>query len=187
MTRQLQAVNTGKIENKTAYVISDFQKNITDFENFKDTTLEVNLIPLQSVQEKNISIDSAWFDSPVQMMNQTNTLVIRVKNHSDREAENIRLSLKHEGQVKPVGTLTIPPRASKTDTINITILRTGWHEAELNITDYPVQFDDNYFFSFNVAEVINTLVINESTPNNCLLYTSPSPRDATLSRMPSSA
>ena len=24
-------------------------------------------------------------------------------------------------------------------------------------------------------------------PNNCLLYTSPSPRDATLSRMPSSA
>ena len=168
MTRQLQAVNTGKIENKTAYVISDFQKNISDFDNFKDTTLEVNLIPLQSVQEKNISIDSAWFDSPVQMMNQTNTLVIRVKNHSDREAENIRLSLKHEGQVKPVGTLTIPPRASKTDTINITILRTGWHEAELNITDYPVQFDDNYFFTFNVAEVINTLVINEGNPNKYL-------------------
>lgn len=168
MTRQLQAVNTGKIENKTAYVISDFQKNITDFENFKDTTLEVNLIPLQSVQEKNISIDSAWFDSPVQMMNQTNTLVIRVKNHSDREAENIRLSLKHDGQVKPVGTLTIPPRASTTDTINITILRTGWHEAELNITDYPVQFDDNYFFTFNVAEVINTLVINEGNSNKYL-------------------
>ena len=168
MTRQLQAVNTGKIENKTAYVISDFQKNITDFDNFADTTLEINLIPLQSVQEKNISIDSAWFDSPVQMMNQTNTLVIRVRNHSDREAENVRLSLKHEGQVKPVGTLTIPPRASKTDTINITILRTGWHEAELNITDYPVQFDDNYFFSFNVAQVINTLVINEASPNKYL-------------------
>ena len=27
----------------------------------------------------------------------------------------------------------------------------------------------------------------ESRPRNCLLYTSPSPRDATLSRMPSSA
>ena len=26
-----------------------------------------------------------------------------------------------------------------------------------------------------------------TNPNNCLLYTSPSPRDATLSRMPSSA
>ena len=28
---------------------------------------------------------------------------------------------------------------------------------------------------------------NESLPSTCLLYTSPSPRDATLSRMPSSA
>ena len=31
------------------------------------------------------------------------------------------------------------------------------------------------------------LVIDEDGRNNCLLYTSPSPRDATLSRMPSSA
>ena len=30
-------------------------------------------------------------------------------------------------------------------------------------------------------------VIFSGTSNNCLLYTSPSPRDATLSRMPSSA
>jgi hypothetical protein len=168
LTRQLQALNTGKIENKTAYLISDFQKNITDFQNFSDTTMEVNLIPLQSVQEKNISIDTAYFDSPVQMLNQTNTLVIKVRNHSDEVAENVRLSLRHEGQTKPVGTLTIPPRASKTDTINITILRTGWHEAELTITDYPVQFDDTYYFSFNVAEEINTLVINETSGNKYL-------------------
>ena len=30
-------------------------------------------------------------------------------------------------------------------------------------------------------------VHNQGLPSNCLLYTSPSPRDATLSRMPSSA
>lgn len=168
LTRQLQALNTGKLDNKTAYLISDFQKNITDFQNFSDTTMEVNLIPLQSVQEKNISIDTAYFDSPVQMLNQTNTLVIKVRNHSDEVAENVRLSLRHEGQTKPVGTLSIPARSSKTDTVNITILRTGWHEAELTITDYPVQFDDTYYFSFNVAEEINTLVINETTGNKYL-------------------
>ena len=31
------------------------------------------------------------------------------------------------------------------------------------------------------------LVIDAPKPHSCLLYTSPSPRDATLSRMPSSA
>ena len=168
LNRQLQALNSGTSDNHFSYVISDFQKNITDFESFSDSTLEVNLIPLQSVQERNISLDSCWFDAPVQMINQTNTLVIRLKNHSTQDADNIRLSLRHEGQTKPVGTLSIPAEASVTDTINMTILKTGWHEAELNITDYPVQFDDKYFFTFNVAEQINVLVINETGPNKYL-------------------
>ena len=33
----------------------------------------------------------------------------------------------------------------------------------------------------------DTEMLNEAEDTNCLLYTSPSPRDATLSRMPSSA
>ncbi len=168
MVRQKQALNTGKIDNQMAYIISDFQQNICDFETVKDSTIEVNLVPLQSVQEKNISLDSSWFDAPVQMINQTNTLVIKLKNHSDENADNIRLTLKHEGQVKPVGTLSIPARSSITDTVNMTVLRTGWHEAELNITDYPVQFDDSYFFTFNVAEQIKILVINDGTSNKYL-------------------
>ncbi len=168
LTRQQQALNSGANDNKTAFIISDFQKNISDFENFKDTTLEINLVSLQPIQERNISIDSCWFDAPAQMINQTNSLIISVKNHSDQNAENIRLSLRHEDQVKPVGTLSIPALSSVTDTVNITILRTGWHEAELNITDYPVQFDDKYFFTFNVAEKIKILVINEKASNKYL-------------------
>ena len=37
------------------------------------------------------------------------------------------------------------------------------------------------------TEKFNTQSIHNVQFNNCLLYTSPSPRDATLSRMPSSA
>ena len=39
----------------------------------------------------------------------------------------------------------------------------------------------------NKAWLDNTVVILDPSINPCLLYTSPSPRDATLSRMPSSA
>lgn len=168
LTRQKQTLDASTTENKVSYIISDFQKNITDVENYADTTVEVNLIPLQSVQERNISIDSAWFEAPVQMVNQTNALRVKIRNLSDEPAENIRLSIRYEGQTKPVGTLSIPARASVTDTVNITILRTGWHEAELAITDYPVQFDDTYGFTFYVAEEIKTLVINEGSPNRYL-------------------
>lgn len=168
ITRQKLALNSSTSENKVSYIISDFQKNITNIENYQDTTQEINLVPLQSVQENNISIDSAWFDAPVQMLNQTNALKVKVRNWSDTPAENIRLTIKYDGQTKPVGTLSIPANASVIDTVNITILRTGWHEALLEITDYPIQFDDKYNFTFNVAEQINVLVINEAAPNRYL-------------------
>jgi len=166
--RQKQVLNTGTTNNKVSYILSDFQQNITDLTPQNDTTLEINLLPLQSVQEKNVSIDSCWFQAPVQMLNQANTLLIKVRNYSNQEAENVRLTLQHEGQVKPVGTLSIPPNASVVDTVNVSILRKGWHEAILKITDYPVQFDDELFFTFYVPEQINVLVINEATPNKYL-------------------
>ena len=38
-----------------------------------------------------------------------------------------------------------------------------------------------------IEELVNKKIENGELQNNCLLYTSPSPRDNTLSRMPSSA
>ena len=168
LARQQQVLKADDPDNNIQYLISDFQKNITDIQNYSDTIGEINLVPLQSVQEKNVSVDSCWFDAPVQMVNQTNRLVVRVRNHSDAPAENLRLSLQYDGQDKPVGTLSIPPNSEIIDTVPITINRTGWHEAKLSVTDYPVQFDDHYYFAFNVAEVIKVLAINEAVPNKYL-------------------
>lgn len=168
MQRQQQALNLGKAPNKIAYILSDFQKNVSDFSTYKDTSMQVNLIPLQAVQEKNIAIDSAWFEAPVQMLNQVSQMVVKVRNYSTEPAENVRVTLKHNGQEKPVGTFNIPAKSVITDTVNITILNTGWHEATLTLSDYPVQFDDSYNFAFYVAEQINILTINDNLPNKYL-------------------
>ena len=93
LARQDQVLKAGDSDNLAAYLISDFQKNITDLENFRDTTIDINLIPLQSVQERNISIDSAWFESPVQMYQQANPLIVKVTNRGENEVSNIRLAL----------------------------------------------------------------------------------------------
>ena len=51
------------------------------------------------------------------------------------------------------------------------------------------QLNPNYTFENFLEGDSNRLARNAgiAVANNCLLYTSPSPRDATLSRMPSSA
>lgn len=165
--RQAQAMNLGD-ENKIAYVISDFQRSITDLEMDIDTSYELNLIPIQSAQEANITIDSAWFDSPVAMPNQNNKLLVQITNHSDENADGLRLSLTQDGEEKPVGSFNINARATIEDTVNVSFLKTGYQDAMLKISDYPVQFDDTYYLSFYAKENIKILSINESGANKYL-------------------
>lgn len=165
LTRQKQVLSTSTAANRLSFIISDFQKNITDLSNFQDTTLSVNLVPLQSVQENNISIDSAWFETPVRTLNQPNVLFVKTKNWGNNDVENVRLSVTYSGETKPVGTLQIPAGAEVLDTVVINISQPGWHEAVLQVTDYPVQFDDSYLFAFHVSNFIDVLVINELAPD----------------------
>lgn len=168
LSRQRDVLVPSGMENLNSFIISDFQKSITDFNTEDDSLVQVTLLPLQSVQEKNISIDSAWFEAPVQTVGQTNKLVIKVRNHSEQLAENVRLTLDENGQTKPIGTLSIPARSSVTDSINLTILRTGWQKATIKITDFPVQFDDSYYLTYNVAEKVKVMAINDGSPNTNL-------------------
>lgn len=168
LIRQQQCLNTGKQENKTVYVVSDFQANIADVASFRDSLIDVNLVPMRAVQERNVSVDSAWFENPVQILNQPANLFVKLSNRSDEEATDIRLSLRHDGQTKPVGAVSIPARGTRLDTVSFTILHSGWHEAKLSLTDYPVQFDDDYFLTFYVAERINVLAVNGAGPNKFL-------------------
>lgn len=168
LSRQARTLQTSAANTQTSYLLSDFQENAVDLDYWQDTSIRVNMVPLQAVQQRNISIDSAWFVEPVQMLQQNNTLLVKISNNGREAAENVRLSYFHEGQNKPVGTVDIPAEDSVVDTINLSVLRTGWHEVKLEITDYPISFDDTYYLSFYVAEKINILVINDVKPNEYL-------------------
>ena len=52
-----------------------------------------------------------------------------------------------------------------TDTVNVTVDKSGWQKAVVSVTDYPIQFDDQYYLSFLVPDTIKALFINEGTPN----------------------
>ena len=164
INRQAQVI-TKSDNSPVSYILSDFQKSITDLNNYTDTIFDINLVPLQDVQEKNVSIDSVWFTAPVPLLKQNNQLVVRVRNYGQDDVENIRISAEHNGQEKPVGSMNIKAFSSKEDTINLSILKPGWQELVVKITDYPVQFDDQFVLSFNVDDAMKVLSINEKGRN----------------------
>lgn len=165
LARQKQAVKAGNNRLKELYIVSDFQKNISDLEMYQDSTIDLTIVPLQSVQNQNVAIDSAWFQSPVQSLNQPNPLIVKVRNLSKKEIPGLRMSLQIDNQTRPLGTLNLPALTAIYDTVDVPVLRTGWHEAKLNIADFPVEFDNDYYFTFKVDEQVNILQIYQDQPN----------------------
>lgn len=151
---------------KAIYLISDFQKNLMPAGDIKvDSATTVRFVRLQANELPNISVDSVWFVSPVHRPNETEKLIVQLKNNSDKKAENIPLKILIDGKPKALGSLNIAARATNKDTLSFSGLNAGWKRGEVSITDYPVVFDDNFYFSFHVRQRMPVLAIYEQTEN----------------------
>ena len=148
-------------KNKFAFVISDFQNSITDFNLVKnDTSVEFKLVPVNPEQNNNLYIDSLWFTSPVRRLGQSEELVIRVKNISDISYENIPLRLSINGQQKAPASISIGPNTAEELVMVFKVNEAGINQGVVKITDYPVTYDDDFHFSFHVAQNLPVLSIN---------------------------
>ena len=174
----------------TSYLISDFQKSTARFENLRrDSSAYYIMAPVESSKQNNLFIDSIWFASPVHRPGQAVKLLVRIRNCGSDKLEKIPLRLVLNNIQKSVTSFNIDPSQSVDISIPYKEEKNGFQLGSLQLTDYPIIYDDIFYFTYNIAEEINVLSIYGKSPNNylCLLYTSPSPRDGLLSRMPSSA
>lgn len=143
-----------------AYWISDFQKNITEFN--ADTALNISLVPLEASNQSNVFIDSVWLDKPVVYANEPNMLMVRITNTGDEALESSRVSLKINGQSKAISDVSIEAGTYAIDTLNFTVTENGWQQAEVSVMDYPVVFDDIWHMAFEAKEQVRVLAINET-------------------------
>ena len=143
--RQKQALSQATTAQENIFLISDFQKSIVDLET--DTAYQYFFIPLESVDQQNVFVDSIWFETPVQSLNQTTKLFFRTQNTGLADVNNSRVKLLINGETKALDDFSLKAQASKIDTINFSVNEAGWHKAELQLTDYPITHDDSYFLS----------------------------------------
>ena len=154
--KEIFAKTKGQREN-VSYLISDFQQGMQAELDNVDTLAKTYLIPIRSPILNNVSIDSVWFERPVIIQNQASKLFVSVTNFGDEAVENTRLSYTEDGENKPLGQLNIPARTQITDTIALTFENGGYQHLELQISDYPVQFDDTFHIAFDVQKIFKVL------------------------------
>ena len=176
-SRQKDALKSQGNTGGSAYIISDFQKSISNIEEIKaDSGLSCYFIPVTPAQSNNLYIDSCWFSTPIRQLNRPEELKLRIKNNSDEDYENIPVKLMLNGTQKALASFSVAAQSETEVPLSFTLSETGLQLGELSITDYPVTYDDRFFFTFNVAKNIPVLCINgkeESKSINSLFGTDP--------------
>lgn len=151
---------------KDIYVLSDFQKSKTDFPQLKvDSNIQVTLMPLKAQGYANLSIDSLMLDSPVLQMNQSVNLLVTLTNHGSVDLEKIPIKLRINKQVRSVGNVDLAAKETKTMVLPFTIQEKGILQGLVEITDYPVVYDDKMYFTLTVREKIPVLLVFDQQEN----------------------
>lgn len=161
LKRQQDFLLNGSSKNKRIFILSDFQKNAycinkTDI----DTNTLINYVPILASEKNNVYIDSAWFDSPVQQFGTKQIIHATIVNQSNKDIENGSLKLYiNEAQVS-LTSFDIKAGNKKDITMSFTIKSKNIHKGKLKIEDYPIIYDDIFYFSFNPQTIVHSLVIN---------------------------
>lgn len=140
------------------YIISDFQKNIFD-KNFyiNNKNIHTTLVPLVGQKSGNVYIDSVWFDSPGHFVGKQEKIKIKIVNYANNDVKDLKVNLWINDSLKSMITIDIPENEDKIFDMNFVQSKQGINTARLELSDYPITFDNTLYFSFLIANKIQVL------------------------------
>jgi len=166
VSRQQSLLNTWHNTIRSAYLISDFQKNMTDAKAVKtDSGIHFSLVQLKASELPNVAVDSVWLLNAIHRPGESEKLVVRLHNYAGEKAEKIPLKLLINKEQKALGSFTINARSVQNDTLSFSGLQSGWQRAEIQLQDNPVTFDNQFYFTFIVKQQMPVLLIDGDKAN----------------------
>lgn len=166
-SKQYHFLSSAPGENRFAFLISDFQTSTTDLDQFPtDSLIATTFVLLEASSVNNIAIDSISFSAPVFLKGNAVTATVWVSNHGDKAIDNLPIKLYVNDKERALTSVNLP---SKTKQLAVdmpfVIDQTGILQCRVEATDYPIIFDDQFFFTINVAEQFSVLEIDGNSPN----------------------
>lgn len=163
--RQNDLLQANSRETSIVHYISDFQKS-TILKTLPDTGIGRGyIIPLKAAATNNLFIDSCWFTNPVLQVNEQATLSVKITNVSESRLEKIPVRLMIENIQRSVASVDIDAGSSQEISFSFTNNKPGSYSGFIEINDYPVTYDDVYYFTYSISPVLPVLCINSDSPD----------------------
>ena len=164
LEKQKQLLSTEPGYSRTIIYISDFQKSGFPANLSMIDSTEKYFIPIKNDQSNNISIDTAYFETPTLLMNEPNLLIVRLKNNSS-ETKGTSITMQVNGQLKSALNVELKPDEIKNETLSFSTSTAGNQAFEIFIQDNPISFDDTFYVAGKVTSNYSVLVLNQSNSN----------------------
>jgi hypothetical protein len=148
---------------KHLYFISDFQRTITDFENFGKEQVYTYFLGLRANETANLYIDSCWVEVPAHRLKQEEEMFVRIKNSSNQDYQNLPLKLTLNDSIKSITNFSVNAQNEITASLKYTNNTSGLQLGKIEISDYPFTHDNNWYISYFVEPQIKALAIFENS------------------------
>lgn len=169
VARQKDLLSTANESVKLSYIISDFQQSGFNMAKLKgDSTVSCQLIRLEGNKTPNVYIDSCWFATPARQFNQAELLFVKIVNTGATDLENVPVKLMINGVQRAVASANIKAESSVQIEMAYTNKESGIINGQIQINDYPLTYDNDYFFSYQVSKKIKLLIVNQKEENTYL-------------------
>ncbi len=172
---QLTSLNfgLGQLSNKirryndqnTVYVFSDFQREQYSFTELADTTNQYVLVPSKYNIERNVFVDTLFLDNISIRSDSRNTLNVVFRNSGHEDVDDLSVNLIANDTQLSTNTVDIKANKSISLEIDIGSVRDSIVLCEINFEDFPMTFDNRFFFVIKRTRPITVLDIGSGPKN----------------------
>jgi len=162
---QDQDINNA-LTDKNLYFISDFQRTITDIENFNKEPIYSYFISLKANEVANLYIDSCWVEVPAHRLKQEEEIFVRIKNSSNQNYQNLPLKLILNDSIKSITNFSVNAQNEITASLKYSNNTSGLQLGNIEISDYPFTHDNNWYISYFVEPKMKVLAIFENNQDS---------------------
>ncbi|MEJ5267676.1 MAG: BatA domain-containing protein [Bacteroidales bacterium] len=153
------------------YVISDMQESFISQDEAHEKlpdNIDLIFVPLAVNKIANLYVDSCFFLSPIHKLGQEEELSIILKNSSENDFYEIPIKLYINDTLKAMSTFDIEAKGNKEIKLKYKNTTKSHIKGRIEISDYPVTYDNELFFNYYAAEQTRILNIFQNNDNKYL-------------------
>ena len=164
LEKQRQLLMTEPGYRKQQIYISDFQKSGFPANLKIDDSIKKFFLQVKATGTDNLSIDTVYFDAPSLLLNEANSMTVRLKNNG-KEDRSTSISVNVNHQLKSVVNASVKAGSVQLEKLNVQTATAGTQKIEVFINDHPVTFDDTFYVAGKVNSNYAVMVLNQSNAN----------------------